>query len=116
MSRTVKKKLKDIKAELTPEDVSKEIEAAEVAEEDGLPSEILGNFKPVGNRFQKLVAAEPRSQKVTIRFENTVLSSLKLDAKRLGKPYQTHIKDILRTYVATTQQPLSRIDDEPLAQ
>jgi predicted DNA binding CopG/RHH family protein len=101
MSRTVKKKLKDIKAELSYEDVSKELKAAKVAEEDSLPAEVLQKFKPVGNRFQKLIRQEPRSQKVTIRFENSVLNRLKQDANKLGKPYQTHIKDILRTYVAT---------------
>ena len=105
MSRTVKKTLKDIQAELSPEDIAKELSAAEVSEEDSLPAEMLQRFKPVGNRFANLVEPEPRSKKVTIRFENSVLSRLKQDATRLGKPYQTHIKDILRTYVATTTPP-----------
>jgi uncharacterized protein (DUF4415 family) len=60
----------------------------------------LEQMKPVGNRFRKLVKKSPRSQKVSIRFEIQVLERLKEDAAELGKPYQTHINDILRTYVA----------------
>ena len=60
----------------------------------------LARMKPVGNRFRKLVKKSPRSQKVSIRFEVQLLEWIKEDAAELGKPYQTHINDILRTYVA----------------
>ena len=65
-----------------------------------LSQDQLAKMKPVGNRFRKLVQKSPRSQKVSIRFELQVLERIKEDAAELGKPYQTHINDILRTYVA----------------
>ena len=77
MGRKVKKTLQGIQAELSPEDIAKELSAAEVSEEDSLPAKMLQRFKPVGNRFEKLVEPELRSKKVTIRFENLVLSRLK---------------------------------------
>ena len=65
-----------------------------------LSEEQLARMKPMGSRFRKLVEKSPRSQKVSIRFEREVLERIKEDAAELGKPYQTHINDILRTYVA----------------
>lgn len=99
MSKAVKKNLEAIKAEVEGDRLKTELEGAPI-EEMGLDPGTLQKFKPVGDRFQNLVERRPRSQRVTIRFEDAVLSFLKQDAKRLGKPYQTHINDILRTYVA----------------
>jgi len=105
MSKIVRKDLKTIKAELDLDQVKRNIAAApETPEEEGLDPEILSKFKPVGQRFKKLVNREPLSKKVTIRFESQVLSYLKQDAENLGKPYQTHINDILRTYVAAAKE------------
>ena len=64
----------------------------------------LSRMKPVKNRFTKLVPKAPRSKKVSIRFETQVLERIKEDAADLGKPYQTHINDILRTYVAEQER------------
>lgn len=104
MSKIVKKNLDSIKSELDPALAEQELDSAPAPEEQGLNPEILSKFRPVGQRFKKLVQREPRSQKVTIRFERHVLEYLKQDAKSLGKPYQTHINDILRTYVAASQE------------
>lgn len=105
MSKTVRKSLKDIKAELSQSDIDRELlRVKETPEHESLSEEVLEKFVPVGDRFKNLVGREPRSQKVTIRFESAVLSFLKQDAARLGKPYQTHINDILRTYVATSPE------------
>ena len=105
MSKTVRKSLKDIKAELSQSDIDRELlRVKETPEHESLSEEVLEKFVPVGDRFKNLVDREPRSQKVTIRFESAVLSFLKQDAARLGKPYQTHINDILRTYVATSPE------------
>ena len=104
MSKIVKKDLDTIKSELSLEDVERELSSSETPDEEGLDAEILIRFKPVGQRFKKLVDREPRSRKVTIRFESQVLEYLKQDAKNLGKPYQTHINDILRTYVAASKE------------
>lgn len=105
MSKTVRKSLKDIKAELSRSDIDRELlRVKETPEHESLSEEVLEKFVPVGDRFKNLVGREPRSQKVTIRFESAVLSFLKQDAARLGKPYQTHINDILRTYVATSPE------------
>ena len=104
MSKIIKKDLETIKAELDLDQVEKELSSAETPEEEGLDPEILSKFKPVGQRFIKLVDRQPHSKKVTIRFESQVLEYLKQDAENLGKPYQTHINDILRTYVAAAKE------------
>lgn len=105
MSKIIRKDLKTIKAELDLDQVERELSSAETPEDDeGLDPQLLSRFKPVGQRFSKLVDREPRSKKVTIRFESQVLDYIKQDAENLGKPYQTHINDILRTYVAASKQ------------
>lgn len=100
----VRKSAEQITQETDLELVKEELKnAPEPADDEGLSPEFLRNCKISKNRFANLVPREPRSQKVTIRFETSVLSFLKQDASRLGKPYQTHINDILRTYAATAQ-------------
>ncbi len=104
MKKTVRKSLTQVQNETDLEQARKEIkDAPEPSDEEGLSPEFLGNCKVSRNRFAKLVPREPRSQKITIRFERKVLNFLKKDAESLGKPYQTHINDILRTYYATVQ-------------
>ena len=105
MSRIIKKDLETIKADLDLGQTERELSCAKIPEDnEGLDPEILSRFKPAGQRFKKLVDRKPRSQKVTIRFESQVLEYLKQDADSLGKPYQTHINDILRTYVAASRE------------
>lgn len=105
MSRIIRKDLETIKAELDLDQTERELSCAKIPEDnEGLDSEILSRFKPVGQRFKNLVGRKPHSQKVTIRFESQVLDYLKQDAESLGKPYQTHINDILRTYVAASKE------------
>lgn len=104
MGKIVRKSFDEIETGLSQAKIDQELlEAAlkETPDEEGLSEEVLQKFRPVGDRFKNLVGRQPRSQRVTIRFDNTVLSFIKQDAERLGKPYQTHINDILRTYVAT---------------
>ena len=104
MKKTVKKSLAQIQGGTDFEQVRQELtNAPEPSDEEGLSPDFLQSCKVSRNRFAKLVPSESRSQKVTIRFERTVLNFLKKDAESLGKPYQTHINDILRTYYATAQ-------------
>jgi len=105
MKKMVRKSLEDIQKETDLERIEKEImDAPEPSEEDGLSSDFLQSSKKSRNRFATLVPREPHSKKVTIRFEREVLNFLKKDAESLGKPYQTHINDILRTYYATAKE------------
>ena len=105
MKRMVKKSIEVVQREMDLEQVEKEIQDAPVPSDDeGLSSEFLQSCDRSRNRFVKLVPREPRSKKVTIRFEHEVLSFLKKDAENLGKPYQTHINDILRTYYAAAKE------------
>jgi uncharacterized protein (DUF4415 family) len=108
MKKMVKKSIEQVQRETDLERVEKEIQDAPVpSDEEGLSSEFLQSCKSSRNRFAKLVPREPRSKKVTIRFEREVLSFLQKDAERLGKPYQTHINDILRTYYYATAEESS---------
>ena len=106
MGKFVKKSLSEICEETNSDLVSKEMKnlpkESMIDYEDipALSADQLSRMKPVGNRFMNLVPKAPRSQKVSIRFELQVLEGIKEEAADLGKPYQTHINDILRTYVA----------------
>ena len=106
MSKSVKKSLAQINHEAESgihNEASKNLPSDEDILLDDIPAlsdNQLARMKPVGNRFRKLVKKSPRSKKVSIRFEIQVLEKIKQDAAELGKPYQTHINDILRTYVS----------------
>lgn len=106
MGKTVKKSLAQVREEAESGLHHKEVENLPNDEDinfDDIPAlseSQLARMKPARDRFRKLVKKSPRSQKVSIRFEVQVLERIKEDAAELGKPYQTHINDILRTYVA----------------
>ena len=105
MKRIVKKSIEQVQRETDLERIEKEIQGAPVpCDEEGLSPEFLQSCQRSRNRFAKLVPREPRSKKVTIRFEHEVLSFLKKDAESLGKTYQTHSNEILRTYCATAKE------------
>lgn len=61
----------------------------------------LGVMKPLG---RPLIGSSPRKM-VSVRLDPDVLEKLKQEAKRVGKPYQSLINEVLSRFV---RKPLKR--------